>query len=66
MNFLPKNKYLKWSVISLLIISVGLLIYHFNSYKTSKTGMKYRFIEGGELSEQLGPENYCLVEFMMD
>ena len=65
MNFLPKNKYLKWSVISLLIISVGLLIYQFNSYKTSKTGMKYRFIEGGEFSEQLGPENYCLVEFMI-
>ena len=65
MNFLPKNKYLKWSVISLLIISIGLFVYQINSYKTSKTGMKYRFIEGGELKEQLGPENYCLVEFMI-
>lgn len=62
---MPKNKYLKWAILVLIVVSISFYLFQKFSYYTSKTGMKYRFIEGGAFKEQLGPENYCLVEFMI-
>jgi hypothetical protein len=66
-RFLPNNKYLKWLVLSLILLTLILIGYQliFRSYSTTESGLNYRFIKGGALKEQLGPNNYCLVEYMI-
>lgn len=66
-NFMPNNKILKWAGLSLLIATLLIVGYQllFRGYKTTESGLKYRFIKGSELKEPLGPSNYCLVEYMI-
>jgi hypothetical protein len=66
-SILPNNKVLRYTGISLVLITLGILVYQFifRGYSTTETGLKYRFIKGGALSEQLGPNNFCLVEYLI-
>ncbi len=66
-SILPNNKVLRYTGISLVVITLGIFVYQFmfRGYSTTETGLKYRFIKGGALSEQLGPNNFCLVEYLI-
>lgn len=66
-SYLPNNKILKWTGLSLLLLTLVIVGYQlvFRGYQTTETGLKYRFIKGGALKEQLGPNNFCLVEYMI-
>ncbi len=66
-RFLPNNKVLKWTGLSLILITIAIVGYQFifRGYTTTENGLKYRFLKGGELKEQLGPNHFCLVKYMI-
>ncbi len=66
-SYLPNNRILKWTGLSVLLLTLGIVGYQliFRGYQTTDSGLKYRFIKGSKLSEPLGPNNFCLVEYMI-
>ena len=65
MSFLEKNKWLKWAILALAIVSVGFYFYKNSGYQKTEKGLQYKFLQGKPLKEIYGPENYCLVQYMI-
>ena len=61
-----KNKKLQIGIISVLVLaSVAFYIYRsYFSYKTTESGLKYRFIEGEQANQPRGEGWYCLMNSM--
>ena len=62
-----KNKKLQIGIISTLVLtSVAFYIYRsYFSYKTTESGLKYRFIEGEQANQPRGEGWYCLMNYMI-
>lgn len=62
-----KNKKLQIGIISVLVLaSVAFYIYRsYFSYKTTESGLKYRFIEGEQANQPRGEGWYCLMNYMI-
>ena len=61
-----KNKKLLIAIIILAVLSGGFWVYRtYFQYKTTETGLKYRFLKGKELGMVLTGNNWCLINYMI-
>jgi hypothetical protein len=51
-------------IVALTFISLGFYFYrNFFMFHTTKSGLKYRFIEGKKIETPLNSDNYCFVNY---
>jgi uncharacterized protein YneF (UPF0154 family) len=61
-----KNKKLLITIIILALLSGGFWVYRtYFQYKTTESGLKYRFLKGKELGMILNGNNWCLINYMI-
>ncbi len=61
-----KNKNLLAIILVLALISGGFWVYRsYFQYKTTETGLKYKFIKGQPLGMILNGNNWCLINYMI-
>jgi hypothetical protein len=58
------SKKIRWIILVLLVVSGSFYLYRsFFAYKTTETGLTYRFLKGNPLEQPLSADNYCLINY---